>query len=361
MKPRRTENAHATEADFDACCRLLHQGSKSFHLASKLLPQRARKPASALYAFCRLADDAIDLGEGGQGALDALSARLDRIYLSEPADDAVERALSDTVAGFDIPRELLDALIEGLAWDEQGRRYQDIAELHAYSARVASTVGVITTLIMGVRAPDVLARAADLGVAMQMTNIARDVGEDARAGRLYLPMSWMRDAGLCPEEWLAQPVFDDRLGGVVERLLQQAGELYQRSMSGIGGLPRDCRTGIHAARLIYAEIGEEVARRGFDSVNSRAVVSPSRKLRLLASAFKTSMLTGQPTSATEASLPPLDETRFLIDAVTPDPSGLAVGVAAPNFAWWAVRERLAWTIELFARLAIEERMQRSRH
>ena len=361
MKPRRTEKVHATEADFVACCRLLRQGSKSFHLASKLLPERARKPASALYAFCRLADDAIDLGEGGQVALDALSARLDRVYASAPADDPVERTLSDTVSEFGIPREILDALIEGLAWDEAGRRYQDIGELHAYSARVASTVGVITTLIMGVRAPDVLARAADLGVAMQLTNIARDVGEDARAGRLYLPMSWMRYAGLCPEEWLSNPVFNDRLGSVVERLLQHADALYQRSMPGIRHLPRDCRTGIHAARLIYAEIGSEVAQRGFDSVTQRAVVSSGRKLWLLVSAFKASMLTGQPSSTLQASLPPLDETRFLIDAITPATSGLAAGARAPNFAWWSFRQRVAWTIELFTRLAMEERLQRSRH
>ena len=104
--------------------------------------------------------------------------------------------LSDVVSDFAIPRELLDALIEGLAWDDMGRRYHDIAELRAYSARVASTVGVISTLIMGIRTSETLARAADLGVAMQLTNIARDVGEDARAGRLYLPTSRMHYAGL---------------------------------------------------------------------------------------------------------------------------------------------------------------------
>jgi len=355
------KNTHATNADFDACCRLLRHGSKSFHLASKLLPQRVRKPASALYAFCRQADDAIDLGEGGQAALALLAVRLDRVYGSRPADDPVERALSDVVSDFAIPRELLDALIEGLAWDDMGRRYHDIAELRAYSARVASTVGVISTLIMGIRKPETLARAADLGVAMQLTNIARDVGEDARAGRLYLPTSWMRHAGICPEAWLCDPVFDDRLGSVVDRLLQHAEELYQRSIPGIAHLPRDCRTGIHAARLIYAEIGKEVERHGFDSFNRRAIVSTGRKLRLLASAFKASIVVGRTHHMSPLDLPPLPETRFLVDAVTSNTADLALDATTPDLAWWAFHQRLAWTIELFTRLALEERLQRSRH
>ena len=136
-----------------------------------------------------------------------------------PAD----RALADVVQQFAIPRTLLDALIEGFAWDAEGRRYEDISSVYAYSARVAATVGAMMTLLMGVRDPDLLARACDLGVAMQLSNIARDVGEDAANGRLYLPREWLREEGLDPDAWLAKPVWSPALGRVVSRLAGGSG------------------------------------------------------------------------------------------------------------------------------------------
>ena len=112
-----------------------------------------------------------------------------------------------------------EALIEGLEWDAEGRRFETLSDLYSYCARVAGTVGVMMTLVMGQRKPDIVARACDLGCAMQLTNICRDVGEDARAGRLYLPLSFMREAGLDPDEWLKNPVFNDQIAGIVRRLL----------------------------------------------------------------------------------------------------------------------------------------------
>jgi len=177
---------------------------------------------------------------------------------------------------------LPEALLEGLAWDAEGRRFEDIGDLHDYAARVAGTVGAMMTLMMGVRSPEALARACDLGVAMQFSNIARDVGEDARAGRIYLPLAWLREAGIDPEAFLAHPVYTDALGSVVKRLLAIADTLYDRSLAGIARLPLGCRPGILAARALYSEIGREVERRGYDSVSQRAVVSFRRKAHLLA-------------------------------------------------------------------------------
>ena len=188
-----------------ACRALLKGGSRTFHAASKVLPRRVSDPAIALYAFCRLADDAVDLGDNRAAAVERLRERLDRAYRGQPMDQAADRAFADVVARFSIPRELPEALLEGLAWDAEGRRYETLPELYAYAARVAGTVGAMMTLVMGQRAPEIVARACDLGVAMQLTNIARDVGEDARAGRLYLPRSWLRDAGIDPDAWLAKP------------------------------------------------------------------------------------------------------------------------------------------------------------
>lgn len=306
----------ATEADFAACRALLRQGSKSFSAAALLLPARVRGPAAAVYAFCRVADDAVDeLGEQGSpvaaaAAVTVLRRRLARACAGTPEDGPVDRALAQVVAEHALPRAFLDALLEGFAWDAEGRRYETLADLNAYAARVAGTVGATMTALMGARQPEALARACDLGVAMQLTNVARDVGEDARRGRIYLPIAWMREAGIEPDAWLARPTFDGRLRGVIERLLAAADALYVRSGSGIPMLPRDCRAAIHAARLIYADIGRAIARRGFDSVSGRAVVSTGRKLWLVLRA----LLAASPGDARDRAAPPLDETRFLVEA-----------------------------------------------
>ncbi len=297
--------------DLAECRALLRKGSKSFFAASLLLPRHVREPATALYAFCRVADDAVDLTDDPGHAITELTRRLDAIYSGTPADDPVDRALTAVVSGFSLPRAHLDALIDGFVWDAEGRRYHTIADVRAYAARVAGTVGVMMTLLMGERAPATLARACDLGVAMQLTNIARDVGEDARSGRLYLPEDWMKEAGLDPAKWLADPRHTEQLAMVVQRLLSEAAGLYERSKEGIALLPPDCRPAIHAARLVYSDIGAEVTRNRYDSVSQRAYVSGNRKLRLLAEA----LVSGS--TPTGKSLPMLEEVRFLIDAVGP--------------------------------------------
>jgi len=276
--------------DLAACRALLCSGSRSFFAASLLLPKRVRAPATALYAFCRVADDAIDLGDDPAAALVALNARLDAAYAGTPEQTPVDRAFAATVAEFGIPKALPAALIEGLAWDAQGRRYASFPELLDYAARVAGAVGVMMAVVMGVRDAPSLARAADLGVAMQLSNIARDVGEDAQAGRIFLPLDWLKEAGIDAGAFVKEPVFSPALGSVVRRLLDEADTLYTRAESGIARLPLDCRIGIAAARRIYAAIGTEVAAAGYDSVSQRARVSGRRKLALAGLAVKDAML-----------------------------------------------------------------------
>ncbi|HQT38971.1 MAG TPA: phytoene/squalene synthase family protein [Acidocella sp.] len=274
----------ADPADIAACRALLCSGSRSFYAASLLLPRRVRDPATALYAFCREADDAIDLGDDPAAALANLYNRLDAAYEGEPYPSSVDRAFAATVAEFDMPKTLPAALIEGLAWDAQGRRYETLAELLDYAARVAGSVGVMMAVLMGVRDHETLARASDLGVAMQLTNIARDVGEDARAGRLFLPQTWLRDAGIDETVFISTPRYSPEIGGLVQKLLDEARQLYDRAASGIARLPLDCRIGISAARKIYAAIGHEIAASNYDSITERARVGAARKLWLAASA-----------------------------------------------------------------------------
>jgi phytoene synthase len=300
-------------ADLADCRALLAGGSRSFHAASRLLPRSVAEPATALYAWCRVADDAIDLDPGPE-ALDRLRDRLHRAAEGVPLPHAVDRALGAVLAGHGIPRTLPESLLEGFAWDRAGRQYADFRALTAYAARVAGSVGVMMALLMGERRPDVLARACDLGVAMQLSNIARDVGEDACAGRLYLPLDWMRQAGLDPAGWLARPVFDARLAAVVAQLLAEAETLYARADAGIARLPLACRPGIAAARFLYAAIGHAVARNGYDSVSRRAVVGGSRKLALAARAAASLALPWG-----RVDQPALAEARFLVAAVEAEP------------------------------------------
>jgi len=186
----------------------------------------------------------------------------------------------------------------------------------------------------------VLARACELGIAMQLTNIARDVGQDARAGRLYLPLEWLREAGIDPEDWLARPVFNAALAGVIERLLAAADELYARASHGIAHLPRQARPGVHAARLLYAEIGHELRRMGHDSLAARARVGRTRKLALLLNAMGAALQGGN-----ELGHPLLPEARFLVEAVQRQPM--------PPGTRDASQGRVEWVVDLFARL--EER------
>lgn len=296
--------------DVASSAAILARGSKSFATAGLLLPRRVREPASVLYAFCRIADDLVDNETGPRGgAIGVLRDRLGRIYAGRPVASPVDRALAVVTRRFVLPRSVFEALLEGFEWDATGRRYETLEELEAYCARVASTVGVLMTLLMGERDPETLARATELGVAMQLTNIARDVGEDARAGRIYLPLAWLEEAGVDVGAFLAAPRFSPALGGVVQRLLDHARTLYTRSDAGVAGLPADCRIAIRAARLIYADIGRVIAAQGYDTVSRRAVVSKPRKLWLLARAFGARFFAPPPIVS-----PALPSVRFLVEA-----------------------------------------------
>ncbi|MEQ9241650.1 15-cis-phytoene synthase [Roseovarius indicus] len=300
--------------DMAHCAEAIRHGSRSFHAASKLLPRRLRDPALALYAFCRLADDAVDLQLAKAEAVLRLHERLDKAYAGRPENAPADRAFAAIIEAFDMPRALPEALLEGLAWDAMERRYQTLSELRAYSARVASAVGAMMCVLMRVRDADALARACDLGVAMQLTNIARDVGEDAREGRLYLPVEWLADVGLAPEDLLTDARMRPELAVLSRRLLREAEGLYAKSEAGVGVLPLDCRPGIFAARFIYAGIGAEVRRNGYDAVNHRARTNGAQKLGwLMLAGLRTAGTLVMPRSPVIHARA-LPETQFLVDA-----------------------------------------------
>jgi phytoene synthase len=327
--------------DLAACEELMRGGSKSFFAASSLLPQRVRMPAIALYAFCRVADDAIDEHADDPLAMQKLQKRLTAIYDGQPEEFVADRAMAMVAHRYGLPRELPEALLEGFAWDAAGRHYDTLEDLHHYCARVAGSVGAMMAMIMGITNPHALARACELGNAMQLTNIARDVGEDARNGRLYLPRSWMRQVGIDPYTWLTNPQFTPALGDVVGRLLLEADRLYQRGSSGIAALPRDCRSAILAASTIYAEIGRVIAERQMNSIDGRAVVGSTRKLTLLCIAKARAQLPAR--CEPEAPLPAI---QFLVDACALAGERKINGITPKSFD-----ERCEWVIDLFERLS----------
>jgi phytoene synthase len=301
-------------ADLDHCREAIRTGSLSFHAASKLLPARVRDPALALYAFCRLADDAVDDSDDKAPAVLGLRDRLDLVFAGRPRNAPADRAFAAVVEDFEMPRALPDALLEGLAWDAAARRYANMPELLSYCARVASAVGAMMCVLMRVRDKDALARACDLGLAMQLTNIARDIGEDARAGRLYLPLEWLEEVNLDPAQLFANPQADPRLQELTRRLLAQASDFYHRSEAGVPALPLACRPGIYAARHVYGGIGGALARLGHDNVTHRARTTGRQKLGWLGlSVLRSAASVVLPQSAV-LHAPAQPEVAFLVDA-----------------------------------------------
>ena len=340
--------------DLEACTELMRGGSKSFFAASRLLPTRLRPPAIALYAFCRLADDAIDEGDDPVLAMADLKSRLTAIYAGRPGAEDADRALTVVVHRYGIPSGLLEALLDGFLWDSQGRSYETLADVEAYGARVAGTVGAMMSIIMGASTDTAIARASELGVAMQLTNIARDIGDDARMGRLYIPRAWFREIGMDADAWLANPVFDSRIAGFTQRLLLRADALYRRGEFGLAELPWDCRPAIQAARLVYAEIGKQLEREGLNSVSHRTVVSTARKLALIARA--TAVAVKAP-ALPAVPLSPVPAIHYLVDIVSSERHPLALQrpwtVPSRSFD-----ERVEWMVDLFGRLEQRERINR---
>jgi phytoene synthase len=234
-----------------------------------------------LYAFCRRADDAVDSDTDnavGLRRIEFLRKRLDQVYAGNAGDDAIDRAFAAVVEKHAIARALPEALLAGMEMDARGQRYDSESPLLLYCFRVASTVGLMMTRVMGPSDDSAYLHAAELGVAMQLTNIARDVGEDARRGRVYLPSDLCEDHGFDPTTLATLPVATQPLKEVVRALLQRAREHYQSADRGIPLLPRDCRLAIASSRHIYSGIGDAVAANDYDSIRTRAYVTLAGKL-----------------------------------------------------------------------------------
>lgn len=260
---------------------VLRRHARSFSWAGRLLPSGVRADATALYAWCRRCDDAVDLApdaETARAGLRRLRAELEEVYGPRDLADPILAGFQDVVRRTRLPRRPCDELLDGMEMDLGPVRYLSFDELVVYCRRVAGTVGLLMAHLFGVRDAATLATASDLGVAMQLTNICRDVAEDERRGRVYLPAELL--GGARPPT--AAPAETAR---AVAELLRRADAFYRRGDRGLAALPASVGVAMRAARLIYAEIGGVIARRGYDVTAGRAVVSPARKLWLVVRAL----------------------------------------------------------------------------
>ena len=258
---------------------VLAKGSKSFALAGRLLPAGAADDAAVIYAFCRRADDAIDTATGQAGRLSALAglrAGLAAVFADAPPADPLLSALQEVARRRAIPRAYLDELLDGFEMDVRGTAYYTLHDLLLYCHRVAGTVGLLMCHVMGVRSEAALRRAAHLGIAMQLTNICRDVAEDWQLGRVYLP----RQLFFAPV--LPGGVFPARHAPAanlaVRALLTEADRYYRSADEGIRLLGLRAGVAVRTARLVYSAIGAVLRDRGCDVLSGRAVVPTFRKL-----------------------------------------------------------------------------------
>jgi len=269
------------------CARTLAHHSKSFALAGRLLPEQQRRDAAVLYTYCRLVDDSIDLVEveAQAGALANLQRALDSVYRGEAQQDIRLHAFQELVQRRRLPREYPEQLLAGMRMDTDGTEYRSLNELLLYCHRVAGVVGLMMAHVLGLSDTRALRNAAHLGIAMQLTNICRDVAEDWQRGRLYLPLRMLRECGAGalsgPRVGPLPRSAREPLAIVTRRLLSEAAHFYRSSDAGLVALPWRAAFSIRAARLFYSAIGGRILLADYDPYSMRAVVPWSQKVRLL--------------------------------------------------------------------------------
>lgn len=286
MPDRAALVAHARQA--------ILRGSKSFAAASHLFDQVTRERVWLLYAWCRRCDDLID-GQDHGGALGPQTGMADRLhhvrYLTQEAfagrqtGDAAFDALGLVARETGLTGQMADAVIEGFALDSADWRPQTEADLMRYCWHVAGAVGVMMAVVMGVAPDDIdtLDRACDLGLAFQLANIARDVTEDAAAGRCYIPADWLADAGIAASQ-IDEPRHRAAMARIVAGMCTMAHVHECSARIGAARLKPRQRWAILAAASIYGEIAREVARRGERAWDERVFVSNGRKIAFIARA-----------------------------------------------------------------------------
>lgn len=258
-------------------------GSRSFNLASRFMAPNRRDDAAALYAFCRMVDDAADDAPSPQVAEASLVAIEGEMWGRRPASSFMAHFL-EVCERRQVDLRHAQNLIDGVRTDLAEVLMPDDRSLVRYCYQVASTVGLMMCGVLGVRRMVALPFAVDLGVAMQLTNICRDVKEDARLGRVYLPADRLRAVGIDPQHLLDDTVDRAALARVVNDLLDLADRYYESAQEGFRFIPFGPRLAITVAARVYRAIGHKLRRNGADAWAGRTVVGSLHKAWVAASA-----------------------------------------------------------------------------
>jgi 15-cis-phytoene synthase len=267
------------------------QGSKSFAAAAKIFDRQTRRDAVMLYAWCRHCDDVIDgqtlghdqqadFAKGQRARLDELRRRTKEALSGNQIIDPNFEALRRVVMRHNIPPRHLNELLAGFEMDVNGRTYKTMGDTLEYCYGVAGVVGVMMAMIMGARDPEVIDRASDLGLAFQLTNIARDVIDDARVGRVYVPSEVLVRNGITVVD-ADDPAQLPKLHAAALELLNLADRYYASAYVGIGALPPRSAWAIAAARRVYRDIGKKLRESGPAAWEKRVSTSKARKYALL--------------------------------------------------------------------------------
>jgi phytoene synthase len=251
--------------------------SKSFYFASGLLPEEKRSAVRALYAFCRTVDDIVDESSDGErdSQLDYWRGMVENTSFAE--NDLVAAAWADTLTRYHIPRHYALQLIDGVARDLFQIRYQTFEELATYCYGVASTVGLMSMYIVGFHSSEAVPYAIKLGVALQMTNILRDVGEDYHNGRLYLPREELLFHGI-QEADIAEGRITENWRQFMKFQIDRTRQLYAESWAGVKMLEREGQLAIGAASIFYQGILDEIEKSDYDVFSRRASLSALGKV-----------------------------------------------------------------------------------
>ena len=285
-----TRERETIDEAYRVCDEITAENSKSFYMSSSLLKGDKRRGARALYAFCRVTDDLVDEPKLRNGRkpneTEILQDMQDWRRLSLSTNPSpfhpVAVAWADTRARFQIPYRFAEQLIDGVLMDMGKHRYQSFDELAAYSYGVASTVGLMSMHITGFASQDAIPYAIRLGVALQMTNILRDVGEDWRKGRIYLPMDELNAFGLTEED-IAEGKVNNQWRKFMKFQIHRNRQLYKDAAPGIKMLAKDGRFAIAASAGLYEAILDDIEKYDYDVFNRRAYVSLFGKLSRLPS------------------------------------------------------------------------------
>jgi phytoene synthase len=279
------------ESAFEYCREVSWKHAKTFYFATHFLPTPKRRAVHAVYALCRYVDDIVDHSEDKLSRksltrdkivmlINKWRADIEACYAGALIDHPIMIAWHDTLKKYHIPKNLPLELIDGVCMDLKQNRYETFDELYTYCYKVASVVGLMTSEIFGYASEESLKHAIELGIAMQLTNILRDVGEDAQKGRIYLPLEDLKTFNLTEADVL-NGVMSENFINLMKFEIERARHYYNESEKGIAMLSQDSRLAVKVSHDNYSRILQRIEEINYDVFKQRAFISNTKKLALL--------------------------------------------------------------------------------